>query len=156
MSGQLVITVGGSGPSYQPVNQTQSGGSYTFSFQPSNLPTGQYSQVTAQWTVGGKTATGSRSVSFNVLGSYTHTQYNTPAESQCSGATGTAYLTTGPPFLSMVYSQFNKPVYKSSLAKRKWVHHWLRLDPRVPRRVQSAPWREPELLPTGEPGGPGL
>ena len=32
----------------------------------------------------------------DVLGSYTHSQYNTPAESQCSGGSGTAYLTPGP------------------------------------------------------------
>ncbi len=85
-SGQLVVTVGGSGPSYQPVNQTQSGGSYTFSFQPNSLPAGQYSQVTARWTVSGKTSTGNRSVGFNVLGSYRHSQYNSPNESSCTGS----------------------------------------------------------------------
>jgi hypothetical protein len=58
--------------------------------------TGQYTGVTAQWTVSGTTATGTYTKDFDVLGVYTQTQYNTPAESQCSGASSTAYLTPGP------------------------------------------------------------
>ncbi len=52
--------------------------------------------MTAQRTVGGTPASGSYTNNFDVLGSYLHTQYNTPAESQCTGGSGTAYLTAGP------------------------------------------------------------
>ena len=56
-----------------------------------NLVTGQYTGATAQWTVGGTTAPGSYTKNFNVLGTWRHSQYNTPTESTCSGSSSSAY-----------------------------------------------------------------
>jgi hypothetical protein len=95
-SGQLVVTWNGPGGNAAINNNTRSVGSYTFNPPLGNLVSGQYTGVTAQWTVNGVTASGSKTSNFRVLGTYTQTQYNTPAESQCSGSSGTAYLTTGP------------------------------------------------------------
>ncbi len=96
MSGQLVVTWNGPGPNSAIDNNTRGVGSYTFNPSLGSLAKGQYTGVTAQWTVGGTPASGSYTNNFNVLGSYLHTQYNTPAESQCTGGSGTAYLTAGP------------------------------------------------------------
>jgi hypothetical protein len=95
-SGQLVVTWNGPGGNAQIANVAKGVGTYTFNPTLTNLVSGQYTGVTATWTVNGKPATGSKTYNFNVLGAYRHSQYNTPAESQCSGGTSGAYLTTGP------------------------------------------------------------
>jgi hypothetical protein len=92
-SGSLVVTAQGSSVSKTLFNGTKSGGQHTFSFDRNNLPNGQYTSVTAQWTVAGNSVNGSKSVSFNVLGVYRHSQYNTPAESACAGPPAHAYIT---------------------------------------------------------------
>jgi hypothetical protein len=95
--GSLLVTWNGPSGNANIASGTYAPGTYTFNPGLGSLVTGQYTGVTARWTLGGKTATGSRTSNFNVLGTYLHTQYNTPAESQCSGPQGPAYLTAGPP-----------------------------------------------------------
>lgn len=58
----------------------------------SGLVTGQYTGVNAQWLTG----LGVYTDNFYVLGDYFHTQYNTPAESQCTGVSSPAFVTPGP------------------------------------------------------------
>ena len=95
--GTLVVTWNGPNGNAAIVNAPESPGTYTFNPNVNNLVTGQYTGVTAKLTLNGVTATGTLSYPFNVLGSYLHTQYNTPAELLCSGSPAPAYLTTGPP-----------------------------------------------------------
>ena len=66
------------GPAYQVLSaQSRSGGqSYNDSFNTSNMPAGKYSQLQANWTVNGKTATAQWNLSLQVLGSYRITCYN--------------------------------------------------------------------------------
>ncbi len=70
------------------VNTTYSSGDYTIGFgNLGSYAAGQtYNRVVAEWTVNGKPATGSRNYKFKVLGSYNHTQYNTPSSGQCAGS----------------------------------------------------------------------
>lgn len=89
-SGPLTLQVTGPGglPPIDPIATASSygPGSYTFSFQPSLIPIGLYKTITATWTVGGNSATATYLYQFKVLGTWTQTQYNTPAESSCSGS----------------------------------------------------------------------
>src|SRR5208337_565248 len=66
-------------------------GTYTFNPNLSNLVSGQYTGVTGQWTVNRTPASGSYTYNFNVLGTWRHSQYNTPTESSCSGSSSSAY-----------------------------------------------------------------
>ena len=91
-SGTLVVTWNGPSGNSDIVNTSKAVGSYTFNPALGTLVAGQYTGVTAQWL--GANATFSNN--FDVLGTYLHTQYNSPAESQCSGGSATAYLTSGP------------------------------------------------------------
>ncbi len=91
-SGQLVLTVVGP-RNIELFNGFRSGGIHTFSFDPASLPRGQYMLVRADWTVNGQTGTGTRTVSFNVLGTNRHSQYNTPAEINCTGRLEDAFIT---------------------------------------------------------------
>ncbi len=76
----------------QPIQSINTGpsplapGNYNFSFDQSTLPLGEYQTITATWTVDGTPATASYAYHVKVLGVYTQTQYNTPAESQCTGS----------------------------------------------------------------------
>jgi len=91
-TGTLVVTWNGPSGNAAIANTTEGPGTYTFNPPLGTLVTGQYTGVTAQWLG----VTNTLNTSFDVLGSYLHTQYNTPAESQCSGASSGAYLTPGP------------------------------------------------------------
>lgn len=93
LSGNLVVTAFGPSVSKTLFNGTKASGNHTFSFDRNNLPSGQYNTVTATWSVGGGNWTGSKPVAFNVLGTYRHSQYNTPAESACTGSPAAAYIT---------------------------------------------------------------
>jgi hypothetical protein len=62
-----------------------SAGSYNESFQIPNLPFGEYTSLRATYTVNGVAATNTFNYHINVLGVYHQTQYNTPAEANCSG-----------------------------------------------------------------------
>ena len=95
-SGQLVVTWTGPSGNANIASAAYGPGTYTFNPNLSNLVSGQYTGVTGQWTVNGTPATGSYTTNFYVLGSYTQSQYNTPAESQCTGGTGPGFVTTGP------------------------------------------------------------
>lgn len=61
-------------------------GTYNYDFGLSTIPIGEYTTVTATWTVGGSGITANASDHFKILGTYAQTQYNTPAESSCVGA----------------------------------------------------------------------
>lgn len=121
-SGQLAIELPGvdrNGVSfiYPDISQTASAGSYIFSFNRNSMPTGQYSQVNAKWTVGGTTATGSRGVSFNLLGAYRHSQYNTPNESSCTQGPGAALKSSGPPSCT-----FTDITLKNDFISQAWLN----------------------------------
>ena len=75
-------------------NSTARGGTHTISFGINSVPADAYTKVKARWTVGASTPSDTIDYSFRVLGDYTHTVYNTPNESACSGAPGAAYIAT--------------------------------------------------------------
>jgi hypothetical protein len=95
-SGLLRLTV--TGPSATQVVDTgvapQGPGTYSHNFGLASIPVGQYTTVTATWTVGGAPYSGTASVSFNAMGTYRHSQYNTPNESSCTGPQAAAYRTS--------------------------------------------------------------
>src|SRR5581483_11481999 len=68
-------------------------GTYTYHFGRTSLTAGDYTTVTATWTIPSGPVSGSKSVAFKVLGTYRHSQYNTVQESQCTGAAAAAYIT---------------------------------------------------------------
>ena len=96
-------------------NGTVGGGNHTYSFDRDNLPVGQYTSVTAQWTVSGFSFSGSKPVSFNVLGSYRHSQYNTPAESACTAPPASAYITNPG-------CDFSSAMLKSDFISQSWLN----------------------------------
>ncbi|MGH9451735.1 MAG: hypothetical protein ACRD11_14555, partial [Terriglobia bacterium] len=89
----LTVTWNGPSGNNDIASASEGPGTYTFNPALKGLVAGQYSGVTATWD--GATAT--YTDKFYVLGSYSQSQYNTPSESTCTGGSGTAYLTTGPP-----------------------------------------------------------
>lgn len=93
-SGQFVLTLIGD-TNVVLFNGTLSGSGtpYEFSFNPRTLPVGQFREVEAVWTVNGTPNRGTRNVAFRVLGTYRHSQYNTPAESSCAGPDRRAFIT---------------------------------------------------------------
>ena len=98
LSGTLVITASvtpASGPAFTHTihTVTKPSGEHTFSFNRPSLPNGQYTSISAKWTPLGTDVTDSETVSFLVMGSYRHSQYNTPNESECDGNPAAAYIT---------------------------------------------------------------
>jgi hypothetical protein len=91
-SGQLAVSWTGPGGNANIASGSYAPGTFTCNPTLSNLATGQYTGVSASWTVSGSQATGSFTINFYVLGSYTQSQYNTPAESQCTGSTGPGFV----------------------------------------------------------------
>ena len=88
VSGNLVVQVTGAngGSPIDPVeNATLGPGTYNYSFGLNNIPIGLYTTVTAKWTVSGTTANAARGYTFQVMGTYVQTQYNTPYEGNCGG-----------------------------------------------------------------------
>lgn len=74
---------------------SRSGGSYTDSFQVSNMVNGdQLRTLRASWTVNGVTGTGTLTYSIDVLGDYEITCYNTPLETDFTGPEVTACTAT--------------------------------------------------------------
>jgi hypothetical protein len=69
-----------------PPKSTLGPGTYQFSFGLGTIPIGEYTTISATWTLGGVSARSTFSYHFKVLGTFTQTQYNTPAESQCTGS----------------------------------------------------------------------
>ena len=61
-------------------------GTYNFPFQQDTLPAGEFTTIAATWTVNGSNITASFAYHFKVLGVFRQTQYNTPAENQCTGS----------------------------------------------------------------------
>jgi hypothetical protein len=116
LSGNLLVKAQGPSVSKTLFNATQSGGEHTFSFDRNNLPNGQYTSVTAQWTISGNSITGSKSVSFNVLGTYRHSQYNTPAESSCVGSGANAYA------VNSVTCAYQTNSLKSDFIGQSWLN----------------------------------
>ncbi len=95
MSGSLKVYLAGTAQKVL-VNTTYSSGDHSIGFgNLGSYTAGQvYDHVVAEWTVNGKTASGSQHYKFKALGSYNHTQYNTPASGQCSGSpVGFCYFT---------------------------------------------------------------
>jgi hypothetical protein len=70
-------------------DDNRAGGTHTFSFNSDSLPEGQYEYVRATWYLFGDPPNSSnpnstRVVAFRALGTYRHSQYNTPWEGTCS------------------------------------------------------------------------
>ena len=65
---------------------TRVSGTHTESFNNSTLPNGEYKKVQASWTANDATVSAVRNYHIKVLGTYSHTQYNSPIEAQCSGS----------------------------------------------------------------------
>jgi hypothetical protein len=86
----------GGGVNHTVFNNAETDGTYTLDFDLPNLPSGQYTTVTASWAVTSPAPTGSRTDNFYVLGSFLQSQYNTPAESQCAVGNGPGFVTPGP------------------------------------------------------------
>ena len=98
-TGSLIVKATGSNGQtpVDPVgNGTYGPGTYTFSFNPNFIPIGEYTTVTAIWTVSGTNVTGTLAYHFKVLGTYVQTQYNSPAESTCSGSATPVTVWTAP------------------------------------------------------------
>jgi hypothetical protein len=95
LNGTLTLTVNGPGISYSLFQGLEQGNTITFSFNRPQLPIGQYTYVQANWNIAGSgTATSTANDSFDVLGVYRHSQYNTPYESACTGSATTAWIIT--------------------------------------------------------------
>ena len=91
-SGQLVLTAVGDKTTTL-FTGVKAGGTYIFSFNPTSLANGEYTQVRGVWTVKGVASNASKTVAFNVLGTYRHSQYNVPDENACPIASSLAYIT---------------------------------------------------------------
>ncbi|MGI0044485.1 MAG: hypothetical protein ACRD47_12315, partial [Nitrososphaeraceae archaeon] len=91
---QLTVILVGSSGNVTLFSGLKAGGTHSFSFNRENLPQGQYTSVRAQWQVSStQTATGEKQSKFKVLGTYRHSQYNTPQESACTGSLAQAFIT---------------------------------------------------------------
>ena len=76
-------------------SDTRQAGDHTVSFNLPSIGEGEYTAVRATWTVGTSTATKDLPYHIYVLGTYRHSQYNTPHEVTCTGADVKSYITTG-------------------------------------------------------------
>jgi hypothetical protein len=93
-SGRFVLTlIGDTNVTLFDGTLSGSGTPYEFHFDPENLPLGQFREVQAVWTVNGEANTDTMAVAFRVLGSFRHSQYNTPRESLCTGNPVRAFIT---------------------------------------------------------------
>jgi hypothetical protein len=111
-----VKAVGGS-VNWQVFSGTKTDGTYTFSFNPPNMPVGQYTTVTASWAVTSPPPGGSKSANFYVLGMYRHSQYNTPTESSCVGNPANAQWDNPP--ASCVYTLIQ---FRSDFIPQAWLN----------------------------------
>lgn len=94
VSGTLVVSsLMDRGAPHTVNTRTATGGTHTIAFGVESLPTGDYTGVRATWTVGTNTPSDTRPYSFQVLGNYLHSQYNTPSEASCTGAPRRSYVT---------------------------------------------------------------
>ncbi|MBI1746462.1 MAG: hypothetical protein HYR55_07725 [Acidobacteria bacterium] len=92
MSGNLRLEL--TGPNTHLIRQvTRSGGTYNETFDIPNLAEGEYTKVRAQWTISGRTITGTFDYHIRALGRYRHSQYNIPYEGQCADPNVPAYIT---------------------------------------------------------------
>jgi hypothetical protein len=96
-TGNLNVQV--TGPNGQsPVDPITNGnagpGTYNYNFGLSNIPIGEYTTVTATWSVDGMTAKATLGYTFEVVGTYVQTQYNTPYEGNCGGTATNVTLWT--------------------------------------------------------------
>lgn len=84
-SGTLIIKLVGN-PSQTVYNASASNGKASYSFHLTSLPAQEFTGISATWSPSGATASAAYTYHIRVLGTTTLTQYNTPAESQCTGA----------------------------------------------------------------------
>lgn len=91
-TGILTISLAGE-VNHMILSASQIGGIRTFSFEIPDIPENEFTQVEASWTVGGVQVTDTEAQHFRKLGTYYHSQYNSPAESQCAGSPSLAYIT---------------------------------------------------------------
>lgn len=74
--------------------EQRAGGIHNEAFNIPNLAEGEYTQVKATWKVQEASTSGELDYHIKVLGKYRHSQYNTVAESTCTGGDDRAYLIT--------------------------------------------------------------
>lgn len=116
-----------SGPAYTiSVNNgaNLSQGTYYAKLDRPRVPVGTYYQVAAKWDTSWNSVTASvipLDYTFKVLGTIRHSQYNTPAESQCPVATTTAFkIDSNCIFVKITLStQFSSQVYLNGTGKSK-------------------------------------
>ena len=93
LNGTLTLTVNGPNISYSLFQGLEQGNTVNFSFNRPQLPLGAYTNTQASWNIAGSgTAVANSDVSFNVLGVYRHSQYNSPQESSCTGTPTPAWI----------------------------------------------------------------
>jgi hypothetical protein len=95
VNGAFTLTLVSSAGSVTLVNQqNRAGGDHTDSFNVASLPNRTFTSIQATWMVNGQTGTNSRAYSITVLGDYLNTCYNTPRETDFTGATVVAGTAT--------------------------------------------------------------
>lgn len=85
LAGTLVIKLVGN-PSQTVYNSSASNGKASYSFNLGSLPAQEFTGISATWSPSGAVASATYTYHIRVLGITTLTQYNTPAENQCTGA----------------------------------------------------------------------
>ena len=114
-SGNLTVkAVMSSGSTVTLFSGPKNPGTHSFLFkanQSSSLTTGAYSSVTATWQAG----QGQRTESFDYLGVWRHSQYNTPNEAGCVGSPTDAYITNNS-------CQWNATTLKSDFIGQAWLN----------------------------------
>jgi len=85
MSGTLTVQLLG-GTTHTVYQGGASGGMHDLSFNIPGLPTAEFTQLRATWVAGGQAPSVTYGYHIQELGNYRHTQYNTPAETRCTGS----------------------------------------------------------------------
>lgn len=94
-SGALTVTANGASNHYAAITPTGNlaAGTYQVTFDRPKMPVDTYTSITATWNVGPTlSSTFTLPNQWRVLGLVRHSQYNTPAESQCQGPSAQAWV----------------------------------------------------------------
>ena len=67
-------------------------GSYTATMNRASIPADTYTSVKATWNLSSAGAFGNLGIKWKVLGTIRHSQYNTPYETSCTGASANAWI----------------------------------------------------------------
>lgn len=94
VTGALQVTLVGSSSSYtfQYGSTAVGSGTYSVAMNRPSIPADVYTSVKASWMLSSGPISGSFAVKWKVLGLIRHSQYNTPNEGMCVGATSNAWI----------------------------------------------------------------